>query len=107
MKGKGGGIQQLLKQTNQMQHRMKKVEAELSLLSFKGSSGGGAVSVTVDSESLVQSIEIQPEVFEAGNREMLQDMVMSAVNEAVKDAKNTCQEKMDKVKGDFSIPGLF
>ena len=107
MKGMGGGMQQIMKQANQMQNRMKKVQEELASLTFDGSSGGGAVLVTVNGDSLIQTITIQPEVWEAGDREILQDMVITATNEAIKVAKDTCQKEMDKVTGGFPMPGMF
>lgn len=108
MKGMGGGMQQLVRQANQMQNRMKKVQQELSSLEFEGSSGGGAVIVKVNSDSIIQAIEIQPDVLEAGDVEMLQDLVMTAANEAIKVAKEAYQKEVDKVTGSgFPFPGML
>ena len=107
MKGMGGGMQQLVRQANQMQNRMKKIQEELSFREFEGSSGGGAVLVKVNGDSLIQTIIIQSEVLEAGDVEMLQDMVMTAANEAIKMAKEVSQKEMDKITGGFSVPGMF
>lgn len=107
MKGMGGGMQQLMRQANQMQNRMKKIQEELSSREFEGSSGGGAVLVKVNGDSLIQTIIIQSEVLEAGDVEMLQDMVMTAANEAIKMAKEVSQKEMDKITGGLSVPGMF
>ena len=107
MKGMGGGMQQLMRQANQMQNRMKKVQEELASQEFEGSSGGGAVLVKVNSDSIIQSITIQPEVLEGGDKEMLQDMIMVATNDAIQKAKDILQKEMDKVTDGFSMPGIF
>ena len=106
MKG-GGGLQQMMKQANQMQARMKKAQDELASREFEASSGGGAVTVKVSGDNQVTHIEIQPDVFQDGDAEMLQDMILSATNEALKTAKETSQKEMDKITGGLSIPGMF
>ena len=108
MKGMGGGMQQLMKQANQMQSRMKKAQEELSSLEFKGSSGGESVIVTVNCDCLIQNIEIQPEVLESGDQEMLQDLLMTAANDAIQQARETYQKEMTKITGGgLPIPGML
>lgn len=107
MKGFPGGMQQLMRQANQMQARLKKTQEELAEREYEASSGGGGVKVTVKGSSTVKSITINPDVFTAGDVEMLQDMVMSAVNEALKVAKETYDNEIAKVTGGMNIPGMF
>jgi len=107
MKGMPGGMGQLMKQANQMQTRMKKMQEEMAQRQFDGSSGGGAVKVTVTGENLISSVTIDPEVLKAGDVEMLQDMIKSAVNEAQKTAKETSNQEMQKITGGMNIPGMF
>ncbi len=82
MKGFGGGMQALMRQANQMQARMKKAQEELATREFEAASGGGAVKVTVTGDNKVKSVTIQPDVISSGDQEMLQDLVVTAVNEA-------------------------
>lgn len=103
----GGGMQALMRQANQMQTRMKKAQEELAAREFEGTSGGGAVKVTVTGEYKVKAVEIQPDVFTSGDKDMLQDLVATAVNEALRLAKTTSDEEMAKITGGFSLPGMF
>lgn len=106
MKGMMGGMAGLMKQANQMQMKMKKLQEELATREFTGTSGGGAVSVKVNGDSKVLNITINPEVMKAGDAEMLQDMVVSAVNDALKTAKDTSSQEMSKITGGMNIPGF-
>jgi nucleoid-associated protein EbfC len=106
MKGAMGGMAGLMKQANQMQMKMKKVQEELATCEFTGTSGGGAVSAKVNGDNKVLSLTISPEVMKAGDIEMLQDLVTSAVNDALKVAKETSSQEMSKITGGLSIPGF-
>lgn len=103
----GGGMQALMRQANQMQARMKKAQEELATREFESSSGGGAVKVVVTGDNKIKSVSIQPDVISSGDQEMLQDLVVTAVNEALKLAKTTSDEEMAKITGGFSMPGMF
>ncbi|XGC80687.1 YbaB/EbfC family nucleoid-associated protein [Bdellovibrio bacteriovorus] len=107
MKGMPGGMAQLMKQANQMQMKMKKAQEELSKKEYEASSGGGAVKVKVNGEHLLTSLTIDAEVLKAGDVEMLQDMILSATNEAIKTAKDTSSKEMEKITGGMNIPGMF
>lgn len=108
MKGfPGGGMAQLMKQANQMQAKMKKMQEELAAREFEATSGGGAVKAKVNGDSQIIEITIDPEVLKAGDVEMLQDMIKSAVNEANKTAKDTSAKEMQKITGGMNIPGMF
>ena len=107
MKGFNGGMAQLMKQANQMQMKMKKVQEELAQKTFDGTAGGGAIKVTVNGDHLMKAIVINPDVIKSGDAEMIQDMVMAATNDAVKTAKDIMSKEMEKVTGGMGIPGLF
>lgn len=102
-----GGMAQLMKQANQMQMKMKKLQDELAQKNYEGTAGGGAVKVTVSGENIVKVIEIQDDVFKSGDKEMLQDLVLAATNDALKIAKETSAKEMEKITGGMNIPGLF
>jgi nucleoid-associated protein EbfC len=106
MKGMMGGMAGLMKQANQMQMKMKKMQEELATREFTGTSGGGAVSARVNGDNKILALTIDPEVVKSGDAEMLQDMVVSAVNEALKTAKETSSQEMSKITGGMSIPGF-
>ncbi|HVK62275.1 MAG TPA: YbaB/EbfC family nucleoid-associated protein [Bdellovibrionales bacterium] len=104
--GMGGSMQNLMRQANQMQMKMKKVQEELAQREYQGTSGGGAVTVTMRGESQVIGLKINEDVMKAGDVEMLQDMIMSATNEALKTARETQAAEMEKVTGGFNVPGF-
>lgn len=107
MPGMSGGMAQLMKQANQMQMKMKKAQEEIAKMEFEGTSGGEAVKVKVSGEHLLMSIQIDGEVMKAGDAEMLQDMIVTAANDAIKKAKETSAKEMEKITGGAGIPGLF
>ena len=102
----GGGLQQLMKQANQMQNKMKKVQEELAQRTFEGTAGGGVVTVQVTGDNKVSSITIKPDVMSSGDVEMLQDLIVAATNEALKSAKTTSDQEMQKITGGM-LPGMF
>lgn len=103
----GGGMQALMRQANQMQTRMKKMQEELATREFEATSGGGAVKIVIKGDYTVKSVDIQPDVFSAGDKDMLQDLMLTAVNEAIRLAKTTSDQEMAKITGGFSVPGMF
>ena len=106
-KGRGNSMQNLIRQANQMQAKMKKLQEELAEKQYEGTSGGGAIKVTVKGENNVSALEIDPEIFKEGDAEMLQDMIITAVNDALTIAKKDQDEEMSKVTGGMNIPGMF
>ena len=106
-KGRGNSMQNLIRQANQMQAKMKQRQEELAEKEYNSTSGGGAITVTVKGENHLSALKIDPEVFKEGDVEMLQDMITSAVNEALETAKKDQEEEMSKVTGGMNIPGLF
>src|SRR5437868_15122348 len=107
MKGFSGGMAQLMKQANQMQGKMKKVQDELAKAEYEGTAGGGVVNVKVNGQYKMTSLVIKEDVIKSGDVEMVQDLVLAATNEAVKIARETSQKEMEKVTGGMNIPGLF
>lgn len=107
MKGFGGGMQQLMRQANQMQNKIKKLQEELATREFEGSSGGDAVKVKVNGGNTLVAVTISPEVFKDGDAEMLQDLILTAANDALRVAKETSDKEMSKITGGFPMPGQF
>jgi DNA-binding YbaB/EbfC family protein len=100
----GGGMQALMRQANQMQTRMKKAQEELATREFEATSGGGAVKLVMMGDYKVKTVDIQPDVM--SDKEMLQDLIATAVNEAVRVVKTTSEAEMAKITGGFSMPGM-
>ncbi len=100
------GMAGLMKQANQMQIKMKKLQDELATREFNGTSGGGAVTAKVNGDNKVLALKIDPEVMKGSDVEMLQDLVTSAINDALKVAKETSSQEMSKVTGGMNIPGF-
>lgn len=106
----GGGqasMQKQLQQVQQMQRRMEEMQAELETKEMTASAGGGAVSVTANGKKEITAIEIKPEVVDPDDVEMLQDLIMVAVNEAMRQVEELSQSEMSKLTGGLSIPGLL
>jgi DNA-binding YbaB/EbfC family protein len=107
MKGIPGSLQQLMRQANQMQSKIKKVKEELATREFEGRSGGGAVVIKVNGDNKILAVQINPDVFKSGDADILQDMVLAAANDALKVANDTSQAEIEKVTGGFSMGGMF
>ncbi len=109
--GYGGGgatnIQQLARQAQKIQEEMDAASAELDQKLYTATSGGDAVKAVVSGSLEVKSIEIKPEVVDPEDVEMLADLVRAAVNEALRTASEEKAEKMEKISGGFSMPGLL
>ena len=96
--------QKLLKQLQQAQER---VQQEIAALQIEASSGGGMVKVVMDGQKALKSLHIDPEVVSKEDVEMLQDLVLAAVNEAARKVDEAIQEKIGGLTGGMKIPGLF
>ncbi len=108
--GMGGGPQnmnQMLKQAQKMQEEITKTQNELEEREFETSVGGGAVEIKMTGAKKLLSLKIKPEVVDPDDVEMLEDLVMSAFNQAVENIEKTSEEEMSKVTGGVSFPGLF
>lgn len=97
----------LLKQAQAMQERIGKLQAEAANKVVEASAGGGMVTVSVTGAMQVAKITIDPEVLKAEDREMLQDLLVAATNEALRKAKEMMAEEMKALTGGLGIPGLL
>ena len=104
---KKGGLGQMMKQAQKMQAQILKIQEEMGARTVEASSGGGMVTVTANGKQEILSIRIEPEVVDAEDVEMLQDLVVAAVNEALKKAQEMVAEEMAKVTGGMQLPGLM
>lgn len=108
--GYGGGgaqnLQQLARQAQKMQDEMEAATEELNAKEYTASAGGGMVSVTVSGEMEVKSLTIAPEVVDPDDIEMLQDLVIAATNEALRNANTDKEETMSKISGGMNLGGL-
>ena len=103
----GGNMQQLARQAQKLQQQMTKVQEELETREYEASAGGGMVTVKVSGKKELLSIEIKPEAVDPDDVEMLQDLVLAAVNEALRTANDTTEREMNKLTGGLNMPGLF
>ncbi len=103
----GGNMQQLLRQAQKMQQDMARVQAELEEKEITAASGGGMVTVTVTGKRKVKSIVIKPEAVDPDDVDMLQDLVLAAVNEAMGQAEAYAEQEMAKITGGMGMPGMF
>ena len=97
----------MMKRIQQMQEDMERVQEEVEASEFTASAGGGAVEAVVNGKHELQSIKIQPDVVDPEDVEMLQDMILVAVNEAIRKASDAVDKGIESAKGGLSIPGLF
>ena len=102
-----GNMNNLMKQAQKLQKEMEDMQKQLETKEFEASVGGGAVVVKANGKKEVISINIKPEVVDPDDVEMLEDLVMSAVNEAIRKAEEETANKMGKLTGGMGMPGLF
>ena len=101
------GLGNILKQAQQMHAQIAQLQEEIAAKTVEGSSGGGMVNIVMNGKQEIVSVRIDPEVINREDVEMLQDLIMAAVNEAVRKSQEMMQEEMKKITGGLSIPGLF
>jgi nucleoid-associated protein EbfC len=101
------GLAQIMKQAQQMQQKMARLQEEASQRTAEVSVGGGAVTAVVNGKNQVMSLSIRKEAVDPDDVEMLQDLVVAAVNEALKKVQSEVAAEMEKITGGMSIPGLF
>ena len=102
-----GNMGKMMKQVQKMQQQMQRVQQELEERTVEASAGGGVVRVVATGKLQITSVEIDPEAVDPEDVEMLQDLVLAAVNEALQKAQDMMQEEMGKITGGLNIPGLF
>ena len=101
----GGGMQKQMQQMQVMQQKMEQIQAEIDEMETTATSGGGAVTVMVSGTKEIKKIEIKPEVVDPDDIEMLQDLIMAAANEALRQMEEISQNEMNKLTGGFGLPG--
>ncbi|MEE9436423.1 MAG: YbaB/EbfC family nucleoid-associated protein [Candidatus Adiutricales bacterium] len=105
-KGILGGMGGLMKQAQKMQNRILKVQEEMAEKTIEASAGGGMVTVIANGRQEIVSIKVEKEVVDPDDVEMLEDLILAAVNDALKKSQQMMAEEMKKITGGMNIPGL-
>ncbi len=100
------GMNDILKQAQKMQEKMQKAQDELGEVQVEGSAGGGMVSVTANAKQEILGIKIDQQVVDPEDVEMLEDLVLAAVNQALEKAQSAANDEMGKITGGMMPPGL-
>jgi DNA-binding YbaB/EbfC family protein len=100
-------IQKMLQQAQQMQSKLASVQADLAKRTVEASAGGGKITVTATAGGDVLSIKIDPSVVDPQDVEMLEDLVLAGVKQAIEDGRKLAADEMKKVTGGMNIPGLM
>ncbi len=103
----GGNMGNMMKQMQKMQKDMEKMQKDLENTEVEASVGGGAVSCTVNGKKEVLRIKIEEDVIDPDDVEMLEDLILAAVNESMRKAEEMMEKEMKKLTGGMNIPGLF
>jgi len=104
--GGGANMNQMIKQAKKMQEQMTKMQEELQEKIVEASAGGGAITAKVNGKQEVLEIKIKPEVVDPQDVEMLEDLILAVVNEAIKKSQDMVSGEMSKITGGLNIPGL-
>ena len=102
-----GNMNQMIKQAQKTQEQMLKMQEEMETKTFTADAGGGAVSATVNGKKELLDIVLKEEVVDPDDIEMLQDLILAAVNEAMRKAEKDSEAQMGSLTGGMNIPGLF
>lgn len=102
-----GGFNNIVRQAQQMQAKIGKVQDEMADKKIEASTGGGVVTAVVSGDQELLEVKIDPEVVDPEDVEMLEEMIVGAVNQAMKLAGDMMNEEIEKITGGMSIPGLF
>ncbi len=108
--GMGGGpqnMQSMMRQVQKMQDDMTALQADLDEREYEIKAGGGVVTVKINGKKEILSIDIKPEIVDPDDIETLSDVLVAAVNEAIKKVEDTNSAEMSKITGNVSIPGMF
>ena len=109
-KGMGGGAQNMnamLRQAQKMQEDMAALQEELDAKEYEVSAGGGVVAVKINGKKEILAIDIKPEIVDPDDIETLSDILVAAVNEAIKRVEDTNAQEMSKITGSIGMPGMF
>ncbi len=97
----------MIKQAQKMQDEITELQTDIEAREFSATAGGGAVEVVVTGAKNIKSLNIKPEVVDPEDIDMLQDLIISAINEAMTTVEKTTEEEMNKITGGVALPGLF
>ena len=103
----GGNMQKQIAQAQAMQREMEKMQAELEEKEFTATAGGGAISVTASGAKEIKALTIEKEVVDPDDIEMLQDLIVAAVNEVMRQVDEASENEMSKLTGGLNIPGFM
>ena len=98
---------QMMKQVKELQAKMAKMQEELGNTQLEVTAGGGAVTVVIDGHQRVHSVKISPDAVDLDDLSLLEDLVLAAINEAIKKSQDMAQERLGSLTGGLSIPGLM
>ena len=101
------GMGDILKQAQMMQTKMESIQKELANKRVEASVGGGMVKVTADGQQNILEIKISPEIIKSDEADMLQDLILSGVQEAIKQSRDLAAKEMSALTGGMSLPGMF
>ena len=104
--GGGANMQQLMRQAQKLQQQMTEAQENLDAAEYEAASGGGMVKVTVNGEMELVNLTIDPDALDPEDVDMLQDMIMAAVNEAVRGVNELANKQMGAITGGLNIPGM-
>ncbi len=107
MGGNAQNMNQMIKQAQTMQDQITELQEDIEEREFSATAGGGAVEVVISGKKNIKSLNIKPEVVDPEDIDMLQDLIISAINEAINNVESTTEAEMSKITGGVSIPGLF
>jgi DNA-binding YbaB/EbfC family protein len=97
----------MMKQAKIMQQKLLEIQKELKKMEFEASAGGGAVKVRVNGDQEIVGVKIDKDMVNSDDMEMIEDMVMVAINDAIKQSKDEAKNRMAGLTGGMNIPGLF
>ena len=97
----------ILRQAQVMQNKLNKIQQEMGTREFEATSGGGMVSARVSGRQELLALVIDPKALEGGDVEMLQDLILAAVNESMRIAKDSMEREMNALTGGIKLPGMF
>ena len=103
----GGNMQGMMKKVQKMQKEMKKLQEDLKQRTVETTVGGGALTLVMNGEKNVESVHINPSIIDTEDAEMLEDLVVAAVNEASKKVDDMMAQEMGKITGGMHLPGMF
>ena len=109
-KGMGGGpsdMNSMIRQAQKMQEQMAEKQAELDAREYEVQAGGGVVTVKIKGTKEILDIQLQPEVVDPDDVETLQDILVAAVNEAIKKVEATNEQELGQITGSMNLPGIF